>query len=120
MFEPQPQQQYQDFKQALLKLHTVLGAENLDGVLLKENFQACQQIFQHQIASLTDNDIAPSEASRWQSFQTEVHRLLRLLEMDIMFLQASRQSTTAKARAISLRDRITALIGLCDAILHKD
>jgi hypothetical protein len=119
MFEPQIRQRYQNFQQALLKLHTILGTENPDGVLLKENFQACQHIFQHQIASLTENDLSPPEVLRWQPWQTEIHRLLRLLEMDVMFLQASRQTATAASRTISLRDRITTLVSLCDALLEK-
>lgn len=120
MFEPRSRQRYREFKQALYELHSVATAENPDGLQLKERLQSCQQIFQHQIATLTDNDLDPSEVPRWQSFQTEVHRLLRLLEMDVMFLQASRQSQTKASRAIAMRDRIQSLIGLCDALLHKE
>lgn len=120
MFEPRSRQRHQELKEALLQLHTVVMRENPDGALLKEKFQSCQQIFQCQIANLTDKDREPSEMARWQSFQTEVHRLLRLLEMDVMFLQASRRSTTAAARAISMSERIKTLIGFCDALLQNE
>lgn len=120
MLDQQSRQRYQEFRQALYELLSVVSAENPDGSLLKEHFQSCQQIFQRGVASLTDNDIDPSEVPRWQSFQTEFHRLLRLLEMDVMFLQASRQSATKASRAISMRDRVESLIGLCDALLHKE
>jgi hypothetical protein len=54
-----------------------------------------------------------------QSYQTEINKQLRLLEMDLMFLKAARQEATIEQRWGGMGDRIHLLILYCDAILSE-
>ncbi|MEB3231158.1 MAG: heterocyst frequency control protein PatD [Leptolyngbyaceae bacterium] len=57
----------------------------------------------------------PPSHSRWQSLCTEMHKQLRLAEIDVQFWVAARQSGTALRRGQQLCDRLSTLIGYCDA-----
>lgn len=111
-------QRYQVFQQALEQLHQTATITDLKGGALGESFQNLQQLFKSQIASLSADDIPPDYASRWQSFQTEIYKQMRLLETDVMLLQASRSSATSLSRASNLSSRINTLIQYCEALLE--
>lgn len=110
-------QQYQEFLAALTDLLHTTKADHPEQAQLKEKFQKVQQGFQEQIARLSGDGLDPAVAPRWQSLQTEIHRQMRLLEMDLIFLQASRQSATAQTRQAAMNNRIKTLIGYCEGIM---
>jgi hypothetical protein len=112
-------QAYQDLEKALLELQKLLYASNPERTSLQKNFQIVQQIFQQQVMILTDDELDPAIAQRWQSIQIEIHRSLRLLEMDMMFLHSSKQAATVEARLNTLRDRIQKIIGYCQVMLQE-
>ncbi len=107
-------QRYQEFKQALEQLQT--AASRVYG-LESRHFLETQQFFQQQIMSL-DGDLESADESRIRSYQTEMSKQLRLLGMDMTFLQAARQPETAQARQMQLHQRIQTLISYCDALLQ--
>jgi hypothetical protein len=119
MLPPLHCQRYQEFQQALEQLHKTATATDLQGVRLRDNLQNVQQLFESQIVHLSADDISPDYASRWQSFQTEIYKQMRLLQTDVMLLQASRSSTTSLSRASGLCDRINTLIQYCQALLQQ-
>ncbi|NEQ95530.1 MAG: heterocyst frequency control protein PatD [Cyanothece sp. SIO2G6] len=57
----------------------------------------------------------PQSHPRWQSLCTEIHKQLRLAEMDVQFWVTARQADTALRRGEQLRDRLSTLIDYCDA-----
>ena len=118
MLQPSIQERYQEFQQALEQLHKCVTVTDLHLPALRDNLQDVQQLFQNQIASLNTDDVAPDYASRWQSFQTEIYKQMRLLETDMMLLQASRSSATSLTRQTSMSDRIHTLIQYCQALLQ--
>lgn len=103
---------YQEFKQALEKLQETVsdGQENLD-------WAGIQRFFQERVASLTESGIDPSLVSRWQSVQTEIHRQMRLLAVDMTFFQASRQLSTREQRQKQIVSRLQTLIGYCEVLV---
>ncbi len=114
------QQRYQEFLIALEQLlHTMTDA-NQEREGIGEKFQHVKQVFSQQITSLTGDELDPEIEPRWRSFQTEIYRALRLLEMDMTFLQASRRSATANPRQAAISDRLSTLIGYCQALLQAD
>mgnify|MGYP005840093395 CR=1 FL=1 len=116
---PQSQREcYQAFQNALEKLHQTVAASDLQVATRRDRFQDVQQLFQSQIASLSADDVSPDYASRWQSIQTEIYKQMRLLETDLMLLQASRSSATSRSRASTVGDRINTLIKYCEALLQ--
>jgi len=52
-----------------------------------------------------------------QSIQVEMHKQLRLLGTDLMFLKAAKQAEVQTKREAAIGDRLTNLQGYCDAIL---
>lgn len=105
-------QAYSQFLQTLHSLRDHLHAETTFSI------QELQQVFQQQVSPLSTNELDSAIVSRWQSLHTEVYRAMRLLPTEVMLWQASRQSTTAQQRKQAVRDRISQLINLCNAILE--
>lgn len=111
-------QPYQEFQQALEQMLHSAVAIDLEKVILRDKFQDLQQLFKHQIAHLSADDLIDESASRWQSLQTEIYKQMRLLETDVMLLQAARSSATRETRITGISDRIKILIQYCEALLQ--
>jgi hypothetical protein len=118
MLQPSARQRYQEFKQALEQLNKSATGPDLQVAAVRENFQAVQQLFQSQIFCLTADDMGEDYTFRWQSFQTEIYKQMRLLETDMMLLQASRSSATSISRANNACSRIHTLIQYCQSLLQ--
>jgi hypothetical protein len=86
----------------------------LNATELRQRLASLKQFFVQQIVPLSEQD------SREQSYRTEMSKQLRLLEIDIMFFQGARQKATLEARRQTMSDRLTTLIGYCDAILGAE
>ena len=83
---------------------------NPNGRVLQAEFLLAQQQFQHQLLPLgEDLPIA-------QPVLTEMNRTLRLLAMDVAFLQTARQSTTTQQRQQLLLEKLGQLLTFCQAL----
>jgi hypothetical protein len=108
---------YQNLMQALKQLTEMANAPNPDQATVRASTLEMQQIFQAQILSLGMEGLDPGMVSLVQSFQTELHKQIRLLVNDVMFLGSARQAETLERRWTSVRDRLKSCIGYCEAIL---
>jgi len=97
---------YQEFKQALEDLQVTVSSGQSD-----PDLAGIQRFFQEQVASLTAEGIDPSLVSRWQSVQTEMHKQMRLLAVNLTFFQASRQLYTREQRQGQIVSRLRLLRG---------
>ncbi|NEO31259.1 MAG: heterocyst frequency control protein PatD [Symploca sp. SIO3C6] len=111
-------QRYQEFQQVLKQMHETAAAQDLQFPRLREQLQELQQLFNSQIVILSSDNLTPEYASRWQSLQTEIYKQMRLLDIDVMLLQASRSSATSLSRAANLRERINTLMVYCQTLLQ--
>jgi hypothetical protein len=111
-------QRYQELQQAMKELHDAITVADLEVAALRDSYQQVQQIFASQIATLSADEIAPDSTPRWQSIQTELHKQMRLLETDMMLLQASRSPATSQRRISGVRDRLSTLMQYCQALLQ--
>jgi len=107
-------QKYRAFKTLLQQLHTDISSNLINASELRQNMASLQSFFRTDIVPLTAQ--YPTE----QSYQTEMSKQLRLLQIDIMFFQGARQASTIKDRIDAPLERLTTLIGYCDAILKMD
>jgi hypothetical protein len=112
-------QAYQDFVKKLMLLQNTIDLSNLDLDALQKNFKIAQHFFQTSIANLSDEDLDPEISSRVRSLQTEIHRAFKLLEVEMMFVLSSKQSTTQKQRLKSINDRLSQSIGYCKLIREQ-
>jgi hypothetical protein len=120
MLSPNRHQQYQQFKQLLEQIQSVATQGNVDQAAILTAFREVQQFFAGQIMDSESNGLLELPLSPLeQSYLTEMHKQLRLLSMDITFLQAARIPATAQARQATASDRIHILIRYCDTVLQN-
>lgn len=109
---------YQKFQQVLEQILECRADIDLEKDTLPETLQNLQQLFKNEIATLKADDISSDYAGRWQSVQTEFCRQMRLLETDVMLLQAARRAATLETRIAGICDRIKTLIQYCEVLLQ--
>ena len=114
------QEIFQMFSLKLNELQQVATLANPEATSLQSHFLTVQQFFQHSIMTLEDTALEVMDRSRVQAYRTEMNKQMRLLAMDIAFLQAARQAVTAQQRQAQIRDRIARLIDYCKAVLKEE
>ncbi|MDZ8080060.1 MAG: heterocyst frequency control protein PatD [Nostoc sp. SerVER01] len=107
-------EKYQAFVTLLEQLRSDATTTQIVAPELRRRVASLQQIFGEEIVPLADQDW------RVQSYQTEMSKQLRLLEIDVMFFQGARQASTVQTRLQAISDRLTTLIQYCDAILQPE
>ena len=112
-------QKYHSIATLLQQLRDYTTTTELNAPGLRLRVASLQQMFQQQIVPLADEDTQIPHNSREQSYQTEMSKQLRLLELDVMFFQGARQPATAQARLQTISDRLTTLMQYCEAILQQ-
>ena len=111
---------YEEFRQELSSLvEQMLHFESNATILLGES-QKVQLFFRDQVTSLALDELTGEAAQRSQAYRVEMDKQLRLLAMDVMFLQAAKQATTMQQRLNTMGDRLTTLIRYCDALLSSN
>jgi hypothetical protein len=103
---------YQELATFIDELRANVTAGKLNLQELKENLTQLQEFFVRQIVPLVDAN------SREQSYKTEINKQLRLLEVDMMFLQGAKQLTTSQARLKTIEERVDTLMRYCQAIIQ--
>ncbi len=98
------------FMAQVQRLRQTATQANPDGRSLQEQFLALQQSAQQGLLQMTSpqqEGLAPQSVV---AYQTEISRALRLLGMDITFMQAARQSLTQQKRQSQMSDRLDRLL----------
>ncbi len=108
---------YQQFEQLLHQIQATLADQSLTVADLKAAITHLQQVFQTQVVTETPMG---DEANPIQAIQTEMNKQLRLLDTDILFLQAARQPGTTHQRKQQIADRLNLLLSYCAAVLNAD
>ncbi len=113
------QQRYRELQQKLEQLQQAIATDDGDRAALQPSVRDIQQFFQSQVMSLPMEEVDPSVVSRVQSFQTELHKQMRLLVTDAMFLASAKQSATVQQRQQQIRDRIEKSISFCHGLVGE-
>lgn len=92
----------------------------IDLPTLGAEWQSLQSYFQTHVLTLTAEGLAADQAHHWQSLQTEIHRTMRLLNTDILFLRASRQVSTTQQRMTLICDQLAQLNRYCQLLTDAD
>jgi hypothetical protein len=99
------------------QLQTAATQANPDGRSLQSIFLSLQQAAQQGLLAFTGEGLSASDRAQLLSHQTEISRALRLLGIDISFLQAARQAITTQKRQAQMGDRLEQLIGHGEGIV---
>jgi hypothetical protein len=86
---------------------------NLQPVLL-----SLKQMYQMHLLNCNLDGLLPQTAQMLQSVQVEIDKQLRLLGMDVQFLQAAKQPITVEQRKTQIRDRLQTLLRYCTLVLE--
>ncbi len=79
-----------------------------------KQWQEIERYFSTKIMSLTFDDLSSSQLNLWQSWQTETHRLIRLLKTDLLFLASAKQDSTRKQRLVLIEAKLQNAIQLTE------
>lgn len=110
------QQSYEAFRQILEQMRPLAVSVAGGGGALGSYARELQQLFRGQILSLPKNELSFMLQHRVQAYHVEIDKQLRLLSMDVLFLQAARQAATVEQRLGQVRDRLDTLQRYCDAL----
>ncbi|MGH2413606.1 MAG: heterocyst frequency control protein PatD [Microcystaceae cyanobacterium] len=113
-------QAYQQLLDALLTLQQLATETEPDVQALQERFELVQHVFQGQIMGLSVEELQPSILVKWQSVRTEIHRALRLLGTEMLFLRSAKDVATYQRRLVTLRDRLAQLIGYAQVMIESE
>ncbi|NEP08133.1 MAG: heterocyst frequency control protein PatD [Okeania sp. SIO2G4] len=119
MLPKEHNQRYQTFSQLLNQLQELMAQENLELEKISAMRKEIQQFFEIKIMSLDNLELDLSIVFQIKSYLTEIHKELRLLYVDLIFLQASRNPQTTQKRLATIKDRLKTLIGYCGNILSQ-
>jgi hypothetical protein len=110
--------QYQIFQTAVAKLAKDLTpATELSPIDLKRQLTSLQATFSDTIARIDLTDIPPPANHRLQSLQVEIAKELRLLQIDLLFLQTAKQPETIAHRQRQIQSRLGTLLRYCGIVL---
>ena len=101
-------QRFQQFQTAIASLNL----ENFAQQELIQKMRSLQQVFQTEIQPIQSDD------DQTHSVLVEIHKQMRLLNMDQLFLQTARQVETVQNRVEQIRDRVKLLTSYCRVILE--
>lgn len=112
------QHRYQQLQSQLQQLHIDLPNLAHQKGQTPQRGQALLHFWQQQLAT-ESGDILPETAyPSWRSLQTELHRELRLINVDLMFLENSRTAAMKDQKRQEIGDRLTRLEQYCAQILQ--
>lgn len=87
---------------------------------LRSLFHRLQAQFQQQVMAVDLGGLEGAIAAQIAALHTEMAKQLRLLSMDILFLQTARQPETVQQRTEQMGDRLRLLMRYCDAVLGEE
>jgi len=97
----------QSFIENLKVLQTSAATANVDGRSLQQQFLETQQLYHQQLLpTLVESPAAASLIT----YQTEINRALRLLGMDVTFLQSAKNPVTQQKRQAQMQQRLQTLL----------
>ena len=103
---------YQELATLVNELRNNVTKSKPDSGELRLGLAQLQEFFLREIAPLTDVEY------REQSYHTEMSKQLRLLEVDVIFLQGSKQFTTIQMRIKNIEERLNTLAMYCEAVIQ--
>ncbi|MEM8780331.1 MAG: heterocyst frequency control protein PatD [Cyanobacteria bacterium P01_G01_bin.49] len=112
-------QSHVELLEILLKLQKQITANDVDIIAIKASYEQLKQVFHQKIMSLSTKELDSSQIIFWQSAQTEIHRTVRLLATELLFLQSARQTKTTEQRLSKISRSLEQLIIYCQKLIDE-
>ncbi|NEQ43214.1 MAG: heterocyst frequency control protein PatD [Leptolyngbya sp. SIOISBB] len=94
-------------------LQSQVQSANVNGRSLQQQFLQAQQLYQTQLLPMLVDSPA---AERFMAYQTEINRALRLLGLDVAFLQSAKNALTIQKRQAQMQQRLKTLLEFCQGL----
>ncbi len=105
---------FERLRQQVAGLQHQMQQANPEPMAVRSQFLTLQQQFQQEVMAL---DLADEpEAAQILPQQIEINKQMRLLGVDISFLQAARQAHTAQQRQAQILQRLQQILAYCDNV----
>lgn len=102
---------FDDYQKQLFKCQAVINQENIC-----QQLQVLQQIFYQTLwPQVIQADLSQSQ---WRSATTEIHRHMRLLAIEVNFLQSARHTQTYQQRLEQIEQRLQQLHGFTNVLIN--
>jgi hypothetical protein len=101
--------------QQLLNLLSNLPTDSISD--LKVGLRQAIELFEGQIITQDLGDSQDPNGGKMRSYLTESHRLLRLLPLDVMFMEVSHNPTTIEQRRQAYQQKLDLLIRYAEAAI---
>ena len=88
-------------------LKNTVSQANIEARSLQQDFLEAQQLYQQQLLPTL---MASPAATALMTYQTEINRALRLLGIDVSFLQTAKNPMTIQKRQAQMRQRVQTLL----------
>lgn len=111
---------YAELQEKLESLSDRLDQSPKDVASLFEVGQEVQSYFQSKILPLPTAELIPQQEIHLRSLQTEIHRTLRLILTDLLFLKTAKTLAIQTQKRQILCDRLALALGYCQQLILKD
>lgn len=109
-------EKYKAFAVLLEQVRSEIGTSQLDANGVRERITQVQQFFQQSVLQDAPNQTDYLALEREQSYKTEMSKQLRLLEIDLTFLQGARKPATVQTRLKAIDERLATLVRYCEGV----
>ncbi len=93
--------------------------QNTDNYYQSPIWQNIQVYLREKIIPFSGELFDSNVARLWQSWQTETHRCIRLLNTDLLFFASAKQISTRQAKASLIDQHLRSAIALSENLLNK-
>jgi hypothetical protein len=113
-------QVWQDFQELVVTMQQLFqAAPSPTNLQTNQTYEAIETYFQRQIMATTTAPLPPTVAGKIRSYTTEIHRLLKLGQRDLMFWQSARQLSTKKQRQADMESKLVMIRQFIVAMLEE-
>lgn len=109
---------WQHFQKLVLTMQQALSAELSPTPLqARPQYAAIDTYFQQQIMATADDPLPTAIAGKMRSYITEIHRLLKLIQRDLIFWQSARQPNTKAQRQSEIFTKLDMILQFSNTIV---
>ncbi len=110
---------WQRFQELVLTMQQAFSAELAPTPLqAREQYEAIDTYFQQQIMATSDDPWPVAIAGKMRSYITEIHRLLKLIQRDLIFWQSARRPLPKVQRSDDIRSKLDMVMQFSNSIVE--
>jgi hypothetical protein len=111
---------WQHFQELVLTIQQDIGAD-ISPTLLEttRQYEVINTYFQHQMLAMSEYPWPPAIAGKMRSYITEIHRLLKLVQRDLVFWHSARQPNTKAQRQTEILGKLNTIVQFSRSMIEE-